>query len=562
MGRLASSLVISLTLGLAGCQQAAEPPAPASAEAPTAIVDTEATRYAAAQLQRYARVRLDADLGHLSERQQRMLALLIKAAEQMDVLFWQQACCAPEALLAGLPDEASRRFAAINYGPWDRLGDNRPFVDDIGAKPAGARFYPEDMSREEFESAALADKTSLYTLLRRDADGQLITVPYREAYRSELAAAATLLREAATLAEDDAFRAYLTLRADALLSDDYQPSDLAWMDMKSNPVDVVIGPIETYEDGLFGYKAAYSAYVLVKDQAWSARLARFARHLPELQRELPVAPRYKAESPGSEADLNAYAVVYYAGDSNAGAKTIAINLPNDEQVQLAKGSRRLQLQNAMRAKFERILVPIAAELIADDQLALVQFDAFFENVMFHEVAHGLGIKNTLDGRGTVREALRELASPYEEAKADVLGLYMIGKLAERGELDAARLGNNYVTFLAGLFRSVRFGASSAHGQANMLIFNYLSDAGAFARDPDTGSYRVDMDAMRTAVDALSAKILMLQGDGDHTGAQAELARLGVVGEALAADLARLSAAQIPVDVVFEQGLEVLGLPTP
>jgi hypothetical protein len=272
-----------------------------------------------------------------------------------------------------------------------------------------------------------------------------------------------------------------------------------------------------------------------------------------------VDAKYKAESPGSDADLNAYDAIYYAGDANAGAKTIAINLPNDEEVQLAKGSRRLQLKNAMRAKFDAILLPLADELIVPEQRGRITFDAFFENVMFHEVAHGLGIKNTLDGGRTVREALSDLAGTLEEGKADVLGLYMIGQLGRMGELDSAKLEDNYVTFLAGIFRSVRFGASSAHGQANMAAFNFLKEQGAFTRDDTTGHYRVDFEQMKPAVDALSARILTLQGDGDPAAARAFLDQYGKVGPELKADLDRIAKTDIPVDIVFRQGREVLGL---
>jgi hypothetical protein len=554
-------LLLPLLAVVAACSSAT-PPADVPTPATTTPAGAPESSYAERQLATYATVRLQADLSHLSDNQRRMVALLVEAGRTMDPVFWQQVWGERDALMAQLPDEASRRFADINYGPWDRLNNDRPFVQDVGPRPPGARFYPGYMSAEEFEAADLAGKRDLYTLLRRNDQGALVTIPYSVAFGDALQQTAKLLREAAALAEDAGFRRYLELRAAALLDDNYQPSDLAWMDMKTNTVDVVIGPIETYQDTLFGYKAAFSAYVLIKDVAWSQRLERFAAYLPELQRELPVGPRYKAESPGSDADLNAYFAVYYAGDSNSGAKTIAINLPNDEEVQLAKGSRRLQLQNVMQAKFDTIMQPIAAELIAEEQLANVRFEAFFENVMFHEVAHGLGIKNTINDRGTVREALRELASPFEEAKADILGLYMIGKLADRGELDAARLSDNYVTFLAGIFRSVRFGASSAHGQANMLTFNFLQQAGAFSRDEGSGRYRVDIDAMRKGVDALSEKILTLQGDGDLDGARASLAEFGSIGMSLASDLERLAAAGIPVDIVFEQGLDVLGLAAP
>jgi hypothetical protein len=461
-----------------------------------------------------------------------------------------------------IPDDVTRRFAEINYGPWDRLDNDQPFVAGVGPRPPGAQFYPADMTKDEFEKADLKDKAGLYNVLRRDAQGKLVTVPYHEAYKADLERAAGLLRQAAALSDDKEFAGYLKQRADALLSDDYRPSDFAWMSMKNNPVDIVIGPIETYEDQLYGYKASYESYVLVKDQAWSARLARFAKYLPELQRELPVDDKYKAEKPGSDADLNAYFAVYYAGDANVGAKTIAINLPNDEEVQLKKGTRRLQLENVMQAKFDKIMLPIAKELIADDQQSHLTFDAFFENTMFHEVAHGLGIKETLTGKGLVRGALKDQASSFEEGKADILGLYMVTKLAEKGELDKSKLMDNYVTFLAGILRSVRFGASDAHAKANMVRFNFFKQQGAFSRDDATGRYRVDFDKMTAAMNALSAKLLTIQGDGDYAAAKQLTSTMGAVDAQLAGDLKRLDQAKIPVDITFEQGLDVLGLPKP
>lgn len=547
-------LTLALALGLAACQpNTATPPAtPAATAAPPAANDI------AAKVASYAEVELKADLSTLAEGDRKAIALLLQAGEVMDALFWKQVVGDKDALLGKLTDPATRRFAEINYGPWDRLDGDKPFVDGVGPRPPGAMFYPADMTKAEFDAADLPGKDSLYTLLQRDAAGKLVVVPYHVAYKAELEQAANLLREAAKVATDPGFRKYLELRAHALVSDDYQPSDMAWMDMKTSPIDVVIGPIESYQDALYGTKAAYEAFVLLKDKAWSERLSKFAKHLPALQRGLPVEAKYKAEMPGTDADLNAYDALYYGGDANAGAKTIAINLPNDEEVQLAKGSRRLQLKNAMRAKFDAILEPIADELIVADQRPHVTFDAFFENVMFHEVAHGLGIKNTLDGKGTVRQALTDLASGYEEGKADILGLYMIGKLGQMGELDADKLDDNYVTFLAGIFRSVRFGASSAHGQANMAAFNFLQERGAFAREAD-GRYRVDLAKMQGAVDALSAKILTLQGDGDYAGARAFLDQYGKVGAQLQGDLDRIAAKEIPVDVVFKQGRGVLGL---
>ena len=507
----------------------------------------------------YHGVDLTSDLSHLSDNQHKMLSLLIDASKIMDDLFWKQAFFEDkDAFLSSIDDEDVRHFAAINYGPWDRLNGDTPFISGYDDKAPGAEFYPHDIDKAEFATASFEDKQGLYSMVKRDEAGNLYSVPYSEAFKSELMKASDLLKKASELAEDESFKQYLQLRAEALLSNDYLASDMAWMDMKTNPIELVIGPIESYEDQLFGYRAAFEAYVLIKDLAWSEKLAKYAAFLPELQQGLPVAEAYKAEMPGSDADLNAYDVIYYAGHSNAGSKTIAINLPNDERVQLEKGTRRLQLKNAMRAKFDTILVPIADTLIVPEQRKHITFDAFFANTMFHEVAHGLGIKNTLDGSGTVRGALKEHASALEEGKADILGLYMVQSLLEKGEITEGALEDYYVTFMAGIFRSVRFGASSAHGKANMIRFNFFAQQGAFEKTED-GLYRVNMEKMGAAVEALSELILTLQGDGDYDGVAELVETMGVIKPDLSSDLARLEAASIPVDIHFNQGKKVLGL---
>ncbi|AWF80420.1 Zn-dependent hydrolase [Microbulbifer sp. A4B17] len=507
----------------------------------------------------YVPVELTANLSGLTDNQRKMIGLLIDASQIMDRLFWLQSYGPAEELLPDIEDNRARKFADINYGPWDRLNDNKPFIVGYGDKPLGANFYPADMTREEFENWDQAGKDGLYSLVRRNDSGGLELLPYSEAYNADLNKAASILRQAAELAESKEFSRYLTMRADALLSDNFRPSDMAWMDMKENDIDVVIGPIENYEDQLFAYRTAYESYVLLKDKEWSKKLAKFAALLPELQKGLPVEEKYKSEEPGTDSDLNAYDVLFYAGHSNAGSKTIAINLPNDEEVQLAKGTRRLQLKNAMQAKFDKILVPISDVLIAEDQRKNITFPAFFANTMFHEVAHGLGIKKTVEGGANVRQALKETSSALEEGKADILGLYMVTRLHEKGELEEGQLMDNYVTFLAGIFRSVRFGAASAHGKANMMRFNYFKEQGAFTRDPKTGQYSVDFEKMQQAMTNLSRLIITIQGDGDYEKAKSLLETKGVIGPELQADLDRLAEANIPVDVTFIQGKEVLGL---
>lgn len=511
----------------------------------------------AQRLSIYAPVTLTADISHLSAKEQQILPLLFDAAAIMDEIFWQQTIGNKEAFLSAIKDETTRKFAEINYGPWDRLNGNKPFIEGIGEKPLGANFYPTDMTKEEFEALQDTNKLSLYTLIRRNDDSTLRVVWYHDAYASKVKKAADLLKQAAELAEDAGLKKYLELRAEALLTDKYQESDFAWMDMKTSNIDFVCGPIENYEDALNGIKAAQEAYVLIKDVEWSQRLAHFATLLPELQKGLPVDQKYKNEVPGSDADLNAYDVVYYAGDCNSGSKTIAINLPNDEQVQLQKGSRKLQLKNAMKAKFDQILVPISDMLIEESQRKYIKFDAFFANTMFHEVAHGLGIKNTLDGKGTVREALKEQYSAIEEAKADILGLYMVTKLFEMGELKEGEVMDNYVTFMAGIFRSVRFGAASAHGKANMLTFSYFAENNAF--EYSNGTYKVNFDNMKKAVEGLGGMVLTYQGNADYEGVKQLIANKSVIPAGLQADLDRLKDANIPVDIVFTQGKSAMGL---
>jgi len=546
--KLATGLLIATSL-LSACGENNKVKIPA----PTLLAEAKS------RLDIYKPVTLIADLSHLSANQKQMIVLLIEASDIIDELFWQQAFGQDkETFLASIEDKKVREFARINYGPWDRLEGDKPFLTGVAAKAHGAEFYPSDLTKAEFEKAKFDDKDGLYSVVKRNSDGQLTTVAYSELYSDKINRIAAILEKASSFADDKEFANYLKLRATAIRNDDFQESDFAWMDMKNNPIDVVIGPIETYEDQLYGSRAAFESYVLIKDLTWSAKLAKYAEYLPELQKGLPVNKAYKKEVPGSDADLNAYDVIYYAGHSNAGSKTIAINLPNDEEVQLEKGTRRLQLKNAMQAKFDAIMLPIASTLIVPEQRENVTFTAFFANTMFHEVAHGLGIKNTINNKGTVRESLKEHASALEEGKADILGLYMIRQLLVKGAIEEGTLQDYYTTFLAGIFRSVRFGATSAHGKANMVRFNYFAEQGAFTRN-SAGLYSVNIDKMTAAIDSLSEMILVLQGNGDYEGVAKLVAESGVIKADLKESLARIEAANIPVDITFIQGKQVLGL---
>ena len=505
----------------------------------------------------YAPVKLTTDLSVLSEKERAMLPILIQIGEIMDELFWQQSF-GDKSVLDTISDQYIREFAMIQYGAWNRLDCEKTFVPGFGEKPKGANFYPADMTKEEFEALQNPEKESLYTVIRRDENGALKVIPYREAYAEKLAVVDSLMGEAIALAENAGLKNYLEKRREAFRTDDYFASDMAWMDMKDSKIDFVVGPIENYEDALYGYKTAYEAFILVKDEKWSNDLAKYTKMLPELQTLLPCDPKYKQEVPGTESDLNVYDVIYYAGDCNSASKTIAINLPNDEQVQLAKGSRRLQLKNAMNAKFEKILMPIAQELIAEEQLANVKFDAFFSNVCFHEVAHGLGIKNTVTGKGNLRQALKEQYSGWEEAKADICGLFITQTLIEKGEMTGITVEDAYVTFIAGILRSVRFGATEAHGIANMMCFNYMEDHGAFSRNED-GKYIIDVEKAKEAMKTWSAMILEIEGEGDYDRAKEYAAQNGNIRPSLQKDLDIIAGANIPVDIRCEQGTEVLGL---
>ena len=507
-------------------------------------------------IDKYAEYTLTTDISHLSDNEREMLPLLFEAADIMENLFWQENYGDKEELMSRISDPDLQRFACITYGPWDGLDGNKPFVEGFGEKPAGARFYPADMTDEEWEAFDDPNKDSQYTMIVRDENGALKCVWYHEYFEEQIKRAASLLEDASELAGDEEFGEYLKLRALALRTDDYFESDMQWMDVRNNNLDMVIGPIENYTDARFGIKASHEAFILIKDQEWTKQLARYASYVPELQKELPVPEEYKREVPGSDVDLAAYDVVYYAGDCNANSKTIAINLPNDERVQLQRGTRKLQLKNAMQAKFDKILVPIANTLMTPESMEHIKFDAFFANVMFHETAHGMGIKNTINGNGTVREALGNQYNAIEEAKADVLGLYLVTKLAEMGVYTTTDMVDNYTTFMAGIFRSVRFGAASAHGKANMLTFNYFQAEGAFTRNEE-GRYAIDFDKMKIAVEKLAGNILIHQGNGDYDATKAWLQENVIIKDQLQADLDIVNAAGIPVDIYYNMGPDVL-----
>ena len=511
-----------------------------------------------AMVEEYAWFDLTSDLvAGLSENEKQLIPIFVRISEIMDDLFWKQTF-GDKSLLDTISDEYAKEFAMIQYGPWNRLDANKPFVSGYGEKRLGCCYYPDDITAEEYEAFENADKGSLYTVLRRDDEGKLKSVWYHEEYAAEIGEVCRRLDSAAQLAEDPGMKKYLTERKKAFETDDYLASDLAWMDMKNGRLDFVVGPIENYDDNLNNAKASYEAFIVLKDVERSKELAKFVGMLPGLQKELPCDPKYKTFKPGTSSDMNVYDAVYYAGDCNAGSKTIAINLPNDDRVQAKKGTRRLQLRNAMQAKFEKIMMPIGKLILDEDALQHLKFDAFFWNVTFHEVAHGLGIKETVNGKGSVDEAMKTQRSNWEEAKADILGLFLVCRLIEKGEITNITEEDAITTYIAGLFRSVRFGAGEAHGIANAMCFNYMYAQGAFTRD-ENGVYHIDYAKAKAAMESWAGVILATQGEGDFRFAEKFAKENGVIKPEMQQDIDRINNSGVPRDIRFREGLEVLGL---
>lgn len=511
---------------------------------------------------KYAPFEINRDLPTLSAEQHALMEKLVEAAKIMDKLFWMQASEDGLALreeLAAKDDELSRlklRFLEINKFRFDRLNGNEPFIGEEPHYPGGT-FYPADLTQQELEQYVANnpeqkdDLYNLYTVVRRDGDA-LKAVPYPEVYKEELEKAAALLREAAGLAENESFKKYLNLRADALLSTDYFESDMAWMDLEDNLFDLVIGAIEVYEDGLMNLKAAYEAYVLVKDEAASQELEGYINAMEKMQQALPIDAEFKQREVQLGSSVGVFTQVFTAGHSEAGSKTIAISLPNDPRVREAKGARKVMLRNAIDAKFEMILKPIAEKMIHPGQVEMVTGGMFFSNVLLHEISHSLGNDYVLGENGestgvTIDVALKDASTPIEELKADSGGLYAINVMVEEGVLTEEQRRQAYVTFLAGMFRSVRFGAASAHGVANAITINWMLEKGAVTKDEE-GLWQVDFDIFPLALEELVKNVHTIQHTGDFETAKALIDQKGSLPADLAMQLDNLEG--IPVDIEF------------
>lgn len=509
-----------------------------------------------AKVEEYAHVELKSDLVNgLNEKEKELVKIFFQVGEITDNLFWKQTF-GDKSVLDTITDSYAKEFAMIQYGAWDRLDNNKPFLPGYGEKLDVCNYYPHDITSEEFDALEDENKNSWYTVIRRNDDGSLKSVWYHDEYADEIGRICSLLEKAVTLAENPGLKNYLEKRIEAFKTDDYLESDLAWMDMKDSKVDFVTGPIESYDDMFRETKASYESFILLKDEARSKDLAKFVSMLPALQKELPCEPEYKTFVPGTSSDLNVYDAVFYAGDCNAGSKTIAINLPNDERVHAMKGTRRLQLRNSMKAKFDKILMPIGELVVTPEQQKYLNFDAFFWNVTFHEVAHGLGVKQTINTNESVDAVMGTEKTSWEEAKADILGLFMVTKLVEMGEITNITAEDAITTYIAGILRSVRFGAASSHGKANMMCFNYMEKAGAFTRNAQ-GQYVIDFQKAKDAMNGWASLILKTQGDGNVEFATKYREENGGITPALQADLDRINSAGIPRDITFIQGEKVL-----
>lgn len=512
------------------------------------------------KIARFSPTTLTADTSKLTPKDRQALDKIIAAAKLLDPLFLRQVWSGNEALEKKLQADKSAagglrlHYFYINDGPWSRLDEKKPFIAGVPEKPHGANYYPEDMTKEEFntwlQTLSESEKqraTGFFHLIRRAPDKKLTIVAYSQAYKDVLEPAAKLLREAAVLTTNATLRDFLNKRADAFGSDDYYASDVAWMDLDS-PIDVTIGPYETYEDELFSYKAAFEAYVTLRDDAETAKLAKFSSHLQELENNLPIDPRYRNPKLGAASPIRVVNLVFGSGEGNSGVQTAAFNLPNDERVVKEKGSKRVMLKNTQDAKFNKTLIPISRVVLAPADQSALAFDSFFTHILCHELMHGLGPHNIkVDGQDTtVRKQLKELYSAIEEAKADITGLWALQFMIDRGIIEKGMERTLYTTYLASMFRSVRFGITEAHGRGVALQFNYLTDEGAVKFNQANGTFSIDHTKIKDSVRKLTSELLTMEAEGSYDKAKAMLEKFAVIRPPMQQALDKLK--NVPVDI--------------
>jgi hypothetical protein len=532
----------------------------------TALVYAQKTRppqpdtSLAAKIRRFAPTILTADTSGLSPNDRQALIKIIAAAKLYDPLYLRQIWSGNEALLKKLQADNTPlgrerlHYFMINKGPWSQLDGNEPFIEGVPSRPPYANFYPADMTKDEFNAwlATLSPEekekaTGYFYVIRRDANGKLKSVPYSEEYREFLEPAAKLLREAAALTTNNTLRDFLNKRAAAFASNDYYDSDVAWMDLDA-PIDVTIGPYETYEDELFGYKAGFEAYVTLRDAAESAKLVKFSQYLQEIEDHLPIDAKYRNPKLGAASPMRVVNEVFGSGEGNSGVQTAAFNLPNDERVVKEKGSKRIMLKNVQDAKFNKVLIPISRVVLDPKQQNDLAFDAFFTHILMHELMHGLGPHNINVGGNatTVRLQLKDKYSAIEEAKADMTGLWALQYLIDKGVIDRGMQRTLYTTNLASMFRSVRFGITEAHGRGVAMQFNYLTDEGAIKFNQSNGTFSVDETKIRAAVTKLTHELLTIEAEGSYEKASALLDKYAVIRPQMKSAFDKLS--NVPVDI--------------
>jgi hypothetical protein len=498
----------------------------------------------------YAVVTIKApDLSGITDNGKEVLNLYRFAADEVDAIYWEQYFGDKQALLDGITDPVQKTFAEINYGPWDRT-TGKSFVEGYADALPGAGFYPADMTKEEFDAWDNPDKNSPYTLVRRTSDGSLEAVWYHDAYKAHIDKIGNYLKAAADITIKPSVAKYLLSKADALKTDNYYESSLAWLDMDDSKMDLVIGPNEVTDDQLLGIKRSYEAYVLLKNEAETRELMQYVSRIGEFQEDLPGDPAYKTFQPGTGSNIFSCDAIYYAGKANAGVKVIALNLPFDMDVQRDRGTRTILLENIIRAKYNHIVAPSGETLLEADAAEHLSSDAFLWNIAFREVAHGLGVKETVNGQGSVEEALGYVAPTLEEVKANAAGELLVCKLQDHYDIHHLFTKEDALTtFFASILRSERFGESSALGRANIIIYNYLAEAGAFQRKA-SNQYALDLKKMETALSELTARVLEMQATGDKAAAEAFEAQYAKRSADYDADRLYLGLENIPADIRF------------
>ncbi len=518
---------------------------------PSETQEEQSTLTIQERINQYATIQLNPDTTSLTDNQKHLLKLLIEAADMVNDIFWQQNFGNKQELTSKISDKDTLLFANINYGPWDILQSNEPFVPGYGKKPAGANFYPSDIKYLPFVQMPFSDKLSMYTIIRRNPeDNTLYTIPYHEAYKAQIEKIAEKLREAEKYCDNESFKNYLEAKIKTLETDDYYPSDALWMDMKDRKIDLIMGAYDTELDKFLNLKAAFEAFVMVRNDEWTGKLANYIQLLPTLQKDLPVSDKYKNQKLALGTDMVVCDLVYVAGYTNFGPKQLAITRPIEGKVTMEKGTRKIQFMNVTEAKFNKILYPIAQLLIDSSQSQKVTSQAFFEINFFFEISEGLILKKTVDNKGSVKDALKDFYNIARNIHDDVMRLFLLSKLSENKELNV-QLESNFVTYLADMFRSIRFGTAHSQAKAAIINLNFFLEKGAITRNPETGKYKINFDKMRKAVEEQTKNILIIEGNGDYEALKKMYSKYSTISEELKKDIARVNNSNIPVDIRFD-----------